>query len=128
MVITSSTLALDSPVEGRVYRRPVARTITIQHLPGCPNLALARARVDEAIRRTGASAPGLVVQEVPGPAAAEQVGFNGSPTILVDGVDPFAGSAAAPSFACRLYPTEAGPQGAPSLEQILEALGTDTTH
>ncbi len=104
----------------------MARTVTIQHLPGCPNLALACARVDEAIRRYGGPVPEIVVQEIPDPAAAEHVGFHGSPTILVDGIDPFEGAPAEPTFACRIYHTRAGPQGTPSLEQILEALGTGT--
>ncbi len=104
------------------------RTITIQHLPGCPNLTLARARLDEAIRRAGGVAPAVVLQEIPDPAAAEQVGFHGSPTILLDGVDPFAGAATPPTFSCRIYQTGAGPQGAPALEQIIAVLRPDTTH
>ena len=66
------------------------------------------------------------MQERPDPATAEHVGFHGSPTILVDGTDPFGDAPAEPTFARRIYHTRAGPQGTPSLEQVLETIGTDT--
>lgn len=53
---------------------------------------------------------------------ANGLGFIGSPTILVDGVDPFANAQAVPSLSCRLYPTDLGLQGAPTVESIVEAL------
>lgn len=109
-----------------VQVRVVARTVTVQHLSGCPNLALACAHVDEAILRYGGPVPEIAVQERPDPATAEHVGFHGSPTILVDGTDPFGDAPAEPTFGRRIYHTRAGPQGTPSLEQILETIGTDT--
>ena len=53
---------------------------------------------------------------------AEALGFMGSPMILIDGVDPFANAQAIPSMSCRLYPTDLGLQGAPTVESIVEAL------
>jgi hypothetical protein len=47
----------------------------------------------------------------------------GSPTLLVDGVDPFAAAHQAPSLSCRLYTDETGGIcGAPSLAQLRTAL------
>jgi len=47
---------------------------------------------------------------------AERVGFHGSPSILIDGVDPFAdaGAGAGIGLACRINQTPDGPAGAPN--------------
>jgi hypothetical protein len=55
---------------------------------------------------------------------AERVGFHGSPSILVNGVDAFADGDAGIGLACRVYATPDGPAGAPTLEQ-LRAVITD---
>jgi hypothetical protein len=47
--------------------------------------------------------------------------FHGSPTIIVDGHDPFP-TAGQPGLACRIYQTPAGPAGAPTVEQLRSAL------
>ena len=56
------------------------------------------------------------------PEQAEAAGFRGSPTVLVNGRDPFADPDAPAGLSCRVYPTEAGLAGAPTVEQLLEAL------
>ncbi|MGV8968390.1 MAG: thioredoxin family protein [Cellulomonas sp.] len=53
---------------------------------------------------------------------AERVGFHGSPSVLLDGVDPFADAGAPVGLACRIYQTPAGPAGAPTLEQLRAAV------
>lgn len=52
-------------------------------------------------------------------SAADARGFAGSPTILIDGTDPFAPSAPVSGLACRVYP---GPSGLPSPSAVLAAL------
>ena len=54
---------------------------------------------------------------------AESVGFAGSPTIEIDGRDAFAGESPEVGFACRIYVTDAGREGAPSISQLQSALG-----
>jgi hypothetical protein len=50
--------------------------------------------------------------------------MTGSPTLLVDGVDPFAVPGAAANLTCRLYRDETGDaSGAPSVAQLRHALG-----
>lgn len=100
----------------------MAATITIQYLPGCPHRDLARDRVDAALRSLGGPGPSVEVQEVADDAEAARIGFHGSPTILVDGIDHFAGTSTPVGFACRLYPTGDRAEGAPTVEQILEAI------
>jgi hypothetical protein len=53
---------------------------------------------------------------------AERLGFHGSPSILIDGVDAFAEAAAGIGLSCRLYQTPEGPAGAPTVEQLRSAI------
>jgi hypothetical protein len=52
---------------------------------------------------------------------ADELDFRGSPTLLIDGIDPFDATGPTGLF-CRVYRTDAGPEGAPSLNQLLAAL------
>jgi hypothetical protein len=56
------------------------------------------------------------------PEEAARVGFAGSPTMLVDGSDPFATGDEPSGLACAVYETPDGPQGSPTLEQLREVL------
>lgn len=93
--------------------------ITVLYIEGCPHADLAARRVTEATRSLGLDAP-VTMQLVDGEAAAATLGFAGSPTVVVDGDDPFPSDPA--GLSCRLYLTDEGPQGAPSVEQLVEAL------
>ncbi len=96
--------------------------ITLLHVADCPNLAVARDRVTEAAERAG-----VVVRfeerVVLDSSEAVELGFTGSPTVLIDGADPFATADSTPSVACRLYATDDGVQGAPSVEDLVKVLG-----
>jgi len=94
--------------------------IDILHVPDCPNLGVARSRVQTALERARIEAA-VRELEVGSIGAAARTGMPGSPTILVDGTDPFVQAHANPSVACRLYRTEEGLDGAPSVEQLTEA-------
>ena len=100
----------------------MANTITIQCLPGCPNRELAEARVNTALQRVGGLPPVVVVDEIRDETEALQVGFRGSPTILIDGVDAFADTSIPAGFACRVYRTDGGSDGAPSVDQLVAAI------
>lgn len=95
--------------------------LTLLTIPDCPNaagfeqrLALALAgRPDAVLRR----------REVADEREAAQAGMNGSPTLLINGVDPFAVPGQAPGLACRIYWDSAGrPAGAPTVEALRRAL------
>lgn len=92
--------------------------IEILHVPDCPNLAL----LDERLRQ--AISPAEVTYRVVADAeTAAATGMTGSPTLLLDGTDPFARPELAPSLSCRLYPHEDGHvEGAPSVEALRQAL------
>ena len=95
--------------------------ITLLHVADCPNLGLARDRVTQAAEQAG-----LVVRVherlVSDLAEVAGLGFTGSPTILIDGADPFATADTIPSVSCRLYATDDGVQGAPSIEDLVKVL------
>jgi hypothetical protein len=59
---------------------------------------------------------------------AQQRGFTGSPTILLDGVDPFAPPDAPVALSCRLYSTPDGPRGVPALRDLRQALKRVAAH
>jgi hypothetical protein len=85
--------------------------ITILAVPDCPNGPVAAGRITAALAGRPAS---VELVEVTGEAEAARLGMTGSPTILLDGVDPFAAAGAAPSMSCRIYRGPDGPaDGAP---------------
>jgi hypothetical protein len=49
-------------------------------------------------------------------------GFVGSPTILIDGRDPFPSPGAQPAVACRMYAGVTGAVGFPPLRELRHAL------
>ncbi|MET7717721.1 hypothetical protein [Streptomyces sp. NPDC005407] len=55
-------------------------------------------------------------------AEAERLGFTSSPTILIDGRDPFAEPGHVLGLTCRVYRTAGGLAGVPTLDQLRQAL------
>jgi len=64
----------------------------------------------------------LSLEEVAGPEEAERLHFTGSPTILVDGSDPFGAADAPVAFACRFYVTPEGRDTVPTVAQLRAAI------
>jgi hypothetical protein len=104
--------------------------LTLLTVAGCPHAALFEERLAVVL----AAHPGAVLrrQLVASEREAVAAGMHGSPTLLVDGVDPFAPPGAAASLPCRLYPGggaslscrlyPGGAGGAPSVAALREAL------
>jgi hypothetical protein len=95
--------------------------VLVLHVADCPNVSLVHARLAVAGARAGLQLD-VIDRLVATQAEAEALGFVGSPTILVDGADPFDGPADTPSMACRLYPVPHGHDGALSVESLVEVL------
>lgn len=90
--------------------------ITLQYFDGCPNWEVLDHRIAEALHgRTDAS---IIRQRVETTEEAIRLGFHGSPTILIDGIDPFAEPSAPVGLACRVFRTPNGLAGSPTLEQL----------
>ena len=96
--------------------------VTLQYFDGCPNWRETETRVREALRLVGAPATVLSLQTVSTPEDADRLGFRGSPTVLVGGVDPFASPSAPVGLACRMFRTPAGLAGAPTVDQLVAAM------
>lgn len=93
--------------------------VTLQYFDGCPNWKLADRRLRDLAHEVGFT---LRYEQVETPEEAERLGFAGSPTVLVDGVDRFATGDEPTGLACRVYATEEGPQGSPTLGQLRAVL------
>ena len=96
--------------------------VTIQYFDGCPNWTVASARLTDAVRIVGRTDVDVLLEAVETPEAAERLRFAGSPTLLFDGHDPFATESASFGLSCRRFATEAGPDGAPSVAQLVAVL------
>lgn len=93
--------------------------VTLQYFNGCPNWQTTQARLADLAVEYGFT---ITHQRVETPEDADRLGFRGSPTVLVDGVDPFARGDEPVGLACRVYATEDGPQGSPTTAQLRDAL------
>jgi hypothetical protein len=96
--------------------------ITFLSFEGCPNAELARTRLVEAIERVDATSPDIRYVEVGMTDDVRKLGFRGSPTILFDGLDPFADEHTPFGFSCRIYRTQHSTEGSPSVEALVDAL------
>ena len=95
--------------------------VQLLYFDECPNWQVAEARLHEALEITGRSAEVEKVF-VATPEQAETLGFRGSPSVLVDGEDPFAQPGEAVGLSCRLYRTPLGLAGSPTVEQLVDVL------
>ena len=94
--------------------------ITLLYFDDCPNWRVAEERLAAiAAERADLTVTRHLVDTL---EEAERVGFHGSPSILVNGVDVFAEPGAGVGLSCRVYRTPEGLAGAPTLEQLRAAL------
>jgi len=96
--------------------------IEILHIEACPNWQEAGERVHHALSIAGMEAEPVRFRLISTAAEAEAVPFAGSPTIVVDGVDLFAGGEAARDLACRVYVSGGRLVGLPSVNDLVVAL------
>lgn len=94
--------------------------ITLQYFDGCPNWKTTAAHLSRLVEEGLDGIIGYELIDTFDLAVAR--GFHGSPTLLIDGVDPFADEDAPVGLACRIYLTEQGPAGSPSLSQLRHAI------
>ena len=93
--------------------------LELLYFDDCPNWKVAAERLDAIAARRGLVVERRIV------AAAEEAPaarFRGSPTILIDGRDPFAIGDEPFGLTCRMYATPDGPAGSPTIEQLEAAL------
>lgn len=96
--------------------------VQVLTVPNCPHAEPAAAVVREALDEAGLSDVPVTTVTVDTQDEADRLGFLGSPTILIDGRDPFPEAGRAPALACRLYRHPAGLSGVPPIHPIRQAL------
>ena len=94
--------------------------VELLYFPECPHWQVADERLREVAGRLGLT---IGYQLVTSAEDAERVSFRGSPTFLIDGVDPFAVGDEPIGLSCRIYRTPDGYAGSPTTAQIAAALG-----
>lgn len=97
-------------------------TIDLLYVDNCPNRASARRNLDDALGQTGLETA-VHERAVNSVDEAARLGMNGSPTVLIDGRDPFAVESDNPSLSCRLYRHDEALLGFPSVSQLIAVLG-----
>jgi predicted DsbA family dithiol-disulfide isomerase len=96
--------------------------LTVLAVPDCPGAAVLDHRLAVVLDgRAGISVSREVICDE---AEAVRSGMHGSPTLLIDGVDPFAKAGQPPSMSCRLYRDDDGQAtGAQSVGQFRQVIG-----
>ncbi len=88
----------------------------------CPNWLTMYTHLLTALHTFGHDEQDIALTRIRDEAHAQARGFTGSPTVLVDGADPFADPRTTAAMACRLYDTPDGRRGTPTLTQVTAAL------
>ena len=102
--------------------------MTLLVIEGCPHADAAAANLTAALAQAGVGEAVVAQVVIASARDASTWEFRGSPTVLLDGRDPFAGDAPR-SFevSCRVYLTPGGLAGVPSVQQLVEALRSHTS-
>jgi hypothetical protein len=99
--------------------------LTVLAVPDCPNAPVLERRLAAVL--AGRPAIAVTRQVITSPAEAAYWGMHGSPTLLVNGEDPFAEPGTVSAVACRMYLDQDGRlEGAPTiaaLRRVLEQAG-----
>ena len=96
--------------------------MTLLYVDDCPHWQETHARVLQALRDTGASEGALTLHRVDTDEQARRLSFRGSPTVLVNGEDPFADGSAPAGMTCRMYQSPTGLTGVPPVDELAAVL------
>jgi hypothetical protein len=96
--------------------------VELLYFDGCPSWTVAEERLVQALLRVGRDSITVHHFRVTTSEQAEEVGFTGSPTVRVDGCDPFSTGSEQVGLACRMYSTPTGLGGSPTVEQLVAVL------
>lgn len=94
-------------------RDPEDMNVEVLVVPDCPHAESAAARVRQVLAELGLDGVEVTARVITDQNQAERTGFTGSPTILINGHDPFAEPGRPAGPACRMYRTPDGLSGLP---------------
>jgi len=92
--------------------------VRLQYFDGCSSWQSTYMWLCEVLNELGQGTVEPVLECIDTAEEAERRHFVGSPTVLIDGRDPFAGRETIYGLACRVYRTPDGLAGSPSKEQL----------
>jgi len=96
--------------------------VSLLYFDGCPNWQETDRRLREALSLVGRTGTTPNYVKVTSSEDAERLSFRGSPTVLIDGEDPFADTNSPVGLSCRLFRTPEGLRGGPTVEQLVQVL------
>ncbi len=97
--------------------------IEFQYFPGCPHAAETLHNLQQLIEEGVIDAEEVRITKAEDAETAQQMGFQGSPTILVDDIDIYTESKPGqPCFSCRTYIIDGKPTGVLPKEFIRQQL------
>ena len=95
--------------------------VSLLTFDGCPNHHTTMTLLETLLDETGWSGT-IQLVNVDSPEKAEELDFRGSPTVLLDGVDPFLDQGATVGLSCRIYATGSEYQGTPPEQELRAAI------
>jgi hypothetical protein len=97
--------------------------LTVLAVPECPTAAVLHERL--AVALAGHTDISMAWHEITDEDQAAELGMHGSPTLLVNGVDPFLRAGETTSVSCRIFnDPQQNPGGTPSIARLREILRT----
>jgi len=114
----------DQRDDGYMPASTAPRPLRVQllHVVDCPHTAVADIRLRVALNATGHDDTPIEWVLVSTVEQAERIDFHGSPTVLLNGHDPFTTRDLHVGLACRPYASDGGPTDAPTIEQLVDAV------
>jgi hypothetical protein len=99
----------------------IGMDIALLYFDGCPNHAETLAMLNELLSEAGWDGDVQFIN-VDTQQRAEELSFRGSPTVLINGDDPFLDTEAPFGLSCRIYPTDDGYRGTPPESELRAAI------
>lgn len=94
-------------------------TVQLLHVDDCPSWRRCADLLDELAAQLGFTWSAILVDT---PEAAQALGFHGSPTVHINGSDPFADAQSPVGLTCRIYRTSSGASTVPDPALLRSAL------
>jgi hypothetical protein len=99
-----------------------AMDVELLVMADCPHESEAADLLRRALDDTGLSSTRFDTRVIRDLSEAQQAGFVGSPTILINGADPFRLPGSQPALACRIYRCAGRKSPLPELRPLRRAL------
>lgn len=95
--------------------------VSLLYFDGCPNHEPTLTLLQRLLADAGWDGE-LELVNVDSQERAEEMGFRGSPTVLINGIDPFLDADAPVGLSCRIYATDEGYRGTPPEIELRAAI------